>query len=383
MHRSKLGILTGGGDVQPLNAVLASAIETAKQNNIELIGFIQGWQGLIENNFVSLNRKKINPEIGGTILKSSRLNLVKVENGPRKVLVNLDKLGIEGLIVIGGEDTLSNSFLVKEIPQVLISKTIDNDVGVLNKNEIVNYFTLGHPTAAEKISSFVSLNEGLRTTAYSHERIIVVESMGMHAGWLAVSSSMGNPDFVVVPEFPIEYEGLVEKVNERYIANKNVIIVVAEGSKWSNGEYIAADFSEMDNFGHPRFKGAAKVLAEKLKADLKKNFDTRNVNSINPSYLYRSGKPNNLDLSAAQKMGIESIKFLKAKVKGVNLFTTKFVKNELRVARHDVSHLESIHQIHRFVTEQFYDFNRMQVTREGIKYLKKITPLIQSSKYGL
>ncbi len=383
MYKKKIGILTGGGDVQPLNAVLASAIETAKQSNIELIGFIQGWQGIIENNFISMNKKKINPEIGGTILKSSRLNIAKIENGPRKILDSLDKIGIEGLVVIGGEDTLSNAFLVKEIPLVLISKTIDNDVGVLNKNEIVNYFTLGHPTAAEKISSFVSLKEGLGTTAYSHERIMMVESMGMHAGWLALSSSMGNPDFVLVPEFPIEYESLVEKVKERYLANKNVIIVVAEGSKWSNGEYIAADFSEMDNFGHPRFKGAANVLAEKLKKDLKKNFDTRNVNSINPSYLYRSGKPNKLDISAAQKMGIKSIKLLKAKEKGVNLLTTKFDKNKLRVAQYNVSHLESIDKIHRFVTEQFYNLNKMQASKEGIKYLKKITPLIQSYKYGL
>lgn len=381
--KRRFGILTGGGDVQPLNAVLASAIETSRRNNIELIGFIQGWQGVIENNFVSLNGKKINPEIGGTILKSSRLNLAKLENGPRKVLDNLDKLGIEGLIVIGGEDTLSNAFLVKEIPLILISKTIDNDVGIINKNRIVNYFTLGHPTAAEKISSFVSLTDGLRTTAYSHERIMVVESMGMHAGWLALSSSMGSPDFVIIPEFPINYVNFVAMVEEKYLTNKNVIIVVAEGSKWSNGEHISADFSEIDSFGHPRFKGAANVLAEKLKSDLKKNFDTRNVNSINPSYLYRSGKPNKLDVTAARKMGTESIKFLKAKEKGVNFLATKFDMNKLKVSQHDVSHLESIEQIHRFVTEQFYNKDKMQVTKEGIKYLKKITPLIQSNKYSL
>jgi 6-phosphofructokinase 1 len=383
MKKKRIGILTGGGDVQPLNAVLASAIETAKQNNIELLGFIQGWQGAIENNFISLNKKKINFEIGGTILKSSRLNLAKVEDGAKEVLDNLDKLAIEGLIVIGGEDTLSNALLLKEIPQVLISKTIDNDVGIINKNEIVNYFTLGHPTAAEKISSFVSLSEGLRTTAYSHERIIVVESMGMHAGWLALSSSMGNPDFVVVPEFPIDYKVLVEKVKERYLTNKNVIIVVAEGSKWSSEEYISADYGEIDSFGHPRFKGASNVLAEKLKMDLKKYFDTRNVNSINPSYLYRSGKPNKLDMTAALKMGVESIKFLKDKRNGVNLLTTSFEKNKLKVAQRDVSNLDSIDKIHRFVTEQFYNVNKLQVTKEGIKYLEKITPFIQSYKYGL
>ena len=383
MKKKRIGILTGGGDVAPLNAVIYSARDAAIKNNYELIGFKNGWQGMLNDDYVSLTKTKIDPLIGGTILKSSRVNLAKVENGPSIVQSEFEKLHLDGLIVVGGEDTLSNSFLVKEIPQVLISKTIDNDVGIINKNEIVNYFTLGHPTAAEKISSFVSLREGLRTTAYSHERIMVVESMGMHAGWLGLSSSMGNPDFVIIPEFPVDYENLVEKVKERYLANKNVIIVVAEGAKWSNGEYIAADYNEMDSFGHPRFKGAANVLANKLKVDLKKYFDTRNVNSINPSYLYRSGKPNKLDTTAALKMGVESIRLLKDKRNGVNLLTTNFEKNKLKVVQHDVSNLDSIDRIHRFVTEQFYNVNKMQVTKEGIKYLEKITPLIQSSKYGL
>ena len=212
MRNKRIGILTGGGDVSPLNSVLSAAQKASFEQGIELIGFIKGWQGFVENKFVPLSSLSFDPLIGGTILKSARINLEKVANGIEKGRENFKKLELDGLIVIGGEDTLSNCFFLRELPLVLISKTIDNDVGIIPENgqvkpeEITNYFTLGFPTAAGKISSFVSLREGLRTTAYSHERLIVVESMGMSAGWLALSSSMGHPDFIVIPEFSLVYE---------------------------------------------------------------------------------------------------------------------------------------------------------------------------------
>ncbi len=182
--KKRIGILTGGGDVQTLNSVIASAYNAANTLNIELVGIIKGWKGALEANYVDLSNLSIDPKIGGSILKHSRVNISKVENGYEKVLDNFKRNNITGLIVIGGEDTLSNAFLIKLIPQVLISKTIDNDVGQFEYNDkefrlenIINYFTLGFPTAAEKITSFVSLKEGLRTTAYSHERIIILEAM--------------------------------------------------------------------------------------------------------------------------------------------------------------------------------------------------------------
>lgn len=190
--KKRIGILTGGGDVPPLNALIASAAETARAAGVELVGFIKGWQGILEENYVELAEWPLRAGIGGTILKSSRVGLGSKDSGRERALRVLDKLGIEGLIVVGGEDTLSNAFLLGGYRQVLIAKTIDNDVGKIvgggdqhaegfSPEIVLNYFTLGFPTAAEKIISFVSLEEGLRTTAYSHERIIIVESMGMHA----------------------------------------------------------------------------------------------------------------------------------------------------------------------------------------------------------
>src|ERR1035437_5311386 len=163
--KKRFGILTGGGDVPPLNAVIYSANKTAIENNIELIGFKNGWQGLLEEDYIEISKLNINPHIGGTILKSSRVNLANVTDGAKNVISCLEKLNIDGLIVIGGEDTLSNAFHLTDLPIIMISKTIDNDVGLFTKEGIVNHFTLGYPTASEKIASYVSLNRSEEHTS--------------------------------------------------------------------------------------------------------------------------------------------------------------------------------------------------------------------------
>jgi 6-phosphofructokinase len=390
MNKKRIGILTGGGDVPPLNSVIASAKKTSEQYGVELIGFIQGWLGVVENRYVELSKINVNPLIGGTILKSSRVKLEKIPGGIKQALENIEHLNLNALIVIGGEDTLSNSFALLDIPQVLISKTIDNDVGLIRswKNgtdsiEIINYFTLGFPTAARRISSFVSLKEGLRTTAYSHERIIVVESMGMHAGWLALASSMGHPDFIVIPEFPLNYETLQNLVIERYKKEKNVIIVVAEGAKFDGGSYISADESEKDDFGHPRFKGSAETLARKLKEDLSEYFDTRNVNGMNPSYLYRSGRPADLDCEWAVKLGGEAVKLISQGLKTPAFLTIEKKPEGFSIDLYPVSGLKNIECFHRFVDERFYNFDDYSVTARGKRYLMEIIEEIPEENYGL
>ena len=381
--KKRIGILTGGGDVSPLNAVIHSAIEQSKEKNIELLGFLNGWQGVLDGNYIELTKMSLNPLIGGTVLRSSRVNLLKVEDAEQKAEDVLSQNNVDGLIVIGGEDTLSNAFVLRNVPQVLISKTIDNDVGIFNETEIINYFTLGYPTAAEKISSFVSLNEGLRTTAYSHERIIVVESMGMHAGWLALSSSFGHPDFIIIPEFPLDYSILLNKTAEKYQIQKNVIIVVAEGSKWKNGNYISASEEDKDSFGHPKFKGAAEVLAQKLKKDLRNDFDTRNVNHVNPSYLYRSGNPNVLDTKAAKMLGREAVNLFGRKLAEPLFLVIKNINQDFTAEEYLLRNLNNIEDFHRFVNLMIYDSNEFNVTDKGRGYLSNLLREFPKNDYGI
>ncbi len=389
----RIGILTGGGDVQALNAVLASVKNEAQAQNLELIGFIKGWKGLLEGNFLDLSGQSLDPAIGGTFLKSSRININKVENGDRQVLKNLGELGISGLIAIGGEDTLSNSFSIKSFPQVLISKTIDNDVGSIKDSfqgeefapdKIINFFTLGFPTAAEKIVSFVSLREGLRTTAYSHERIIIIESMGMHTGWLALSSGLGYPDFIIIPEFPLDYERFLEDVLKTYSRQRHLIIVVAEGAKWADGSYIYVEKDESGDFSHPRFGGVANALKMQLKRGLAKYLNPRNINAVNPSYLYRSGAPNALDQYWGQKLGEKAVRLLAEGIKETRFLFIQWEKGRLVTKDIPLSQFKSMDELHRFVDDRLYDTEAFHITESAKKYMKEILKEIPFEKsYGI
>ena len=379
----RLAILTGGGDVAPLNTVIAVVIQKCNAEKIELIGYKKGWEGILENQWISLNNKHIPKNVGGTILKASRVNLKKIENGPEIVIDHLNKDKLDGLIVIGGEDTLSNALNIKDFPKVLISKTIDNDVGLYNKGKFLNYFTLGYPTAAEKIASVVSLNEGMRTTAFSHERIMVVESMGMHTGWLALASSQGHPDFILIPEFPLDFDLLKEKVLQRFKEQKHVMIVISEGVKWNDGTYISADYFEMDSFGHPRFRGTAEVLSKRLKEELKREFDTRNVNSVNPSYLYRSGTPNALDQEIGAKMGRYAVKHLENSKDTIFLCAEKAEGQTFQVSPFHFNNINDIEEFHRFVDDSLYDPVKMNITTEGRDYFEQFTRSFPEINYTL
>lgn len=319
----KIGILTGGGDTQPLNALIFSLRNLLARDGFEFFGFEKGWEGILRKKYADLRSLPDFGGIGGTVLRSSRVNL-STDDGFRKANQNLSDLGLAALVVVGGDDTLSNVYGIESVPCIGISKTIDNDVGSLSvingKIKTVNCFTLGYPTAADKIARLVSLEEGIRTTAYSHERILIVESMGMHAGWLAMASAFGKPDFIIVPEFPLDYPSFLRTLMEQYARDKNTVVVIAEGARFGGGEYMNVDPSEKDAFGHSRFGGSGQVLRDRLKTDLKGFMDARNVNSVNPSYLYRSGAAGSLDVSAACRIAEKCFQMLSENKDGEHQF---------------------------------------------------------------
>lgn len=379
----KIGILTGGGDVPPLNSVLFSARKKSVENNVELIGFKNGWLGVLNNDTVLLNNCTDFSCIGGTYLKSSRVNLQSVKNGVEKANSIISRLELDGLIIIGGDDTLSNAYYISKIPCVLISKTIDNDVGVIplenqkmKIENVKNYFTLGYPTAIEKIISFASYDYGLRTTAYSHERIMILESMGMHSGWLALAAGMANPDFIIIPEFALDYTKFCDKLIKLYQKQKHAIIVIAEGATIKGSGYVQANYQESDDFDHPRFGGASYVLRDMLKRDFKKYFNTRNINAVNPSYIYRSGRPNELDFSISKQMGEIAI----------DLFSNKKVAEHILLApksHNDYFDIEHIPLSYfprtkkgdfpkRNVNSLFYDNENYQITSVAKDYFSRM-----------
>ena len=224
--------------------------------------------------------------------------------------------------------------------------------------------------------AFASLDEGLRTTAYSHERIIILESMGMHSGWLALASGYGDPDFIIIPEYPLDYDNFCEKLTNLYLKQKHAIVVIAEGAKFNNGKYLKADYQESDHFDNPRFGGSSFALRDLLKKDLGKYFDTRNINAVNPSYLYRSGVPNDIDRNISIKIGELSYEMFKNnEVMDPIFISVTIVDNEFvpkPISLSFFQQTESGRFPKRQINKGFYDENNYRLSNDGYKYFNNI-----------
>ena len=218
----KLGVLTGGGDCPGLNAVIRAVVRKALQSNHEIIGIREGWKGILEKNFIKLDRDSISGILhrGGTILGTSRTNIYKVKDGEATVIKNMIESGIDGIVAIGGEDTLgiASKLFNAGVKVVGVPKTIDNDLSATD-------FTFGFDTAVNVATEAI---DRLHTTAESHNRVIVVEVMGRHAGWIAVYSGIaGGADIILVPELQYDFEEVCELLKKRHAAGKSFCIVVA------------------------------------------------------------------------------------------------------------------------------------------------------------
>src|SRR5882724_1553094 len=293
----RIGILTAGGDTPALNATIHGAVVRANQLKIEIYGFIKGFNSFFNSRLphVHLNPlfqqiPELDPTKGGSLIGSSRDYVDADDKDACDLLVSrLRKLGIEGLICIGGDGTLNGlQPLAERLPSVLAPKTIDNDLGLNYPSEpdewlrvkdsdartgyryehrgsqavfdleyVVNYVTPGYATAV-----FVSAGgvERIRTTAESHRRIAIIEVMGRHSGYLALGSSYGRPDIILVPEQPLDLERLVERVKHTYDLQKNVVIVCGEGIVDEQGRELGAESKSTDPAGNVALTGAAEAL---------------------------------------------------------------------------------------------------------------------------
>src|SRR6185369_11617403 len=219
----RVALLTGGGDCPGLNAVIYAAVRKGIQTyGDEFIGFLNGWRGVLDNQFVPLTLENIDgiQLKGGTILHSSRTNVKKIPGGIEKVQEVLKTNKIDALIALGGDDTQSVTLFLAEngINAVGVPKTIDNDINGTD-------YTFGFDTAVMIATEAI---DRLHTTAESHNRVMVVEVMGRHAGWIAVMSGIaGGADVILIPEQPIDFDEVAETIRKRHARGKNFSIVVA------------------------------------------------------------------------------------------------------------------------------------------------------------
>ncbi len=393
----RVGVLTGGGDTSALNATLKGVALAAENASWEVVGIEEGWAGLLDGRMaVRLPAAAIDADRGGTILRSSRTNLRAIEGGVAQAAEHLDALELDALIAVGGDDTLSVGVELDrarpDAPINFVTKTIDNDVGT-NSPEggpydfgaMRNYLCPGFPTAAAWLRRAA---QDLRTTAYSHERIVVLEAMGRTAGWLALSTALGHADFVVIPEVPLQLDALVELVAERFARQRNVVMTIAEGAELPNGtrisdlvSYAVADGrsgADEDAFGHRRLGGACLWVVERLKEEIGERrglVRPANISGLIPSYLQRCGSPTPIDRDIAVRLGRAA---MQATLDGE---TSRVASPVLRDGRIDVASLEvgdvlpldsSGTIIPRTVDARLYDPHTFAPTADGLGYFEPI-----------
>ncbi|MFH0731854.1 MAG: 6-phosphofructokinase [Candidatus Omnitrophota bacterium] len=297
----RIALLTGGGDCPGLNAVIRAVVKKASTYGFEAIGILDGWKGLTENRTMALDEKAISGILqrGGTILGTSRFNPYKQKENIEKIKANFRKLKLYALVAIGGDDTLgvaNKLFLQENLRMIGVPKTIDNDLSATD-------FTFGFDTAVNIATECL---DRLHTTAESHHRVLVVEIMGRHAGWITIYAGIaGGADVVLIPEFPIDIDEVVKNIKSRQAKGKRFsIVAVAEGAKFKTGTEVT-QIKELDAFGNVRLGGIAQMLADKIQ-DLTK-IETRTVVL---GHLQRGGTPTAADRVLSTRYGIKAAELL-------------------------------------------------------------------------
>ncbi len=294
----KVGLLTGGGDCPGLNAVIRAVVRKGEVcHGDELVGFRDGWRGVLDGSTMPLSVEACRGLLprGGTILGSSRTNPYKVDGGEARVQATLARLRIDALIAIGGEDTLGVATKLAEagVRVVGVPKTIDND---LSATEV----TFGFHTAVQVA---VDAIDRLHTTAESHDRVLVCEVMGRHAGWIATYAAIaGGAAELMVPETPFDIQEICAKLTARHAKGRYAsIVVVAEGAAPKEGTFTVTD-KGLDAFGHARLGGIGQQVAEEIEA--RTGFETR-VTVL--GHIQRGGTPTAFDRVLSTRFGIAAI----------------------------------------------------------------------------
>jgi 6-phosphofructokinase 1 len=295
----RIGVLTGGGDCPGLNAVIRAIVRKGiDRHGHAIVGFRDGWRGPLENAYEELTIESVRGILprGGTILRSSRTNPFARDDGPDLIQENLATLHLDGLIAIGGEDTLGAAARLHadhDLPVLGVPKTIDNDLGGTD-------MTFGFDTAVQIATEAI---DRLHTTAESHNRVMIVEVMGRHAGWIALYSGLaGGADVILIPERPFDIEDVVRLIRRRHSRGRYFsIVVAAEGALPKEGTLETLEGGE-DEFGHVRLGGIGQLLEREIEE--RTGFETR---ATVLGHIQRGGTPTAFDRVLATRLGLAAV----------------------------------------------------------------------------
>jgi len=298
----KVALLTGGGDCPGLNAVIRAVVRTIHNAGGECVGFLEGWRGAIQGNCVPLKAQETDEIIarGGTILGSSRTNpYKKKEESVPQLLASFRELGLSALVAIGGDDTLGVAkrlYEEEKLPVVGVPKTIDNDLSCTD-------FTFGFDTSINIVMEAV---DRLRTTAESHRRVMVIETMGRHAGWIACFAGIATAaDFTLIPEMEVDVDKMCDVLSKRRAAGKTYgLVIVSEGAKLPQEGVVTHD-AELDDFGHVKLGGIGDTIADLIQR--RTGIETR---AVTLGHLQRGGPPSAYDRVLGTRLGIHAARLV-------------------------------------------------------------------------
>ncbi|MBI4026251.1 MAG: ATP-dependent 6-phosphofructokinase [Verrucomicrobia bacterium] len=296
MNKKRLAMLTGGGDCPGLNPVIRAVTRSGIQSGYEIIGVRNGWKGMIEKDFIVLDRGSVAGILhrGGTILGTSRTNPRKIDGASDRIFQNFKELNLDVLIAIGGDDTLGVAYDLYQrgLAMIGVPKTIDNDLSGTD-------CTFGYDTA---VNIAMEAIDRLHSTAESHHRVLVVELMGRHTGWITIGAGLsGGADYVLIPEYPVSMDEVAETIKKRHATGRTFsIVAVAEGFKVEGVDIIQT--KELDAFGHPRLGGVGEIVAREL--EKRTNFETR---SVVLGHVQRGGAPTAYDRILSTRYGLKAV----------------------------------------------------------------------------
>ena len=294
----KVGVLTGGGDCPGLNAVIRAVVRKGvRVHGFGFVGYRDGWKGPLEGETMPLGIEQCRGILprGGTILGSSRTNPLKVPDGVERIRANLERDGVDALVAIGGEDTLGVATRLSEVgvKVVGVPKTIDNDLSGTD-------FTFGFDTAVNIATEAI---DRLHTTAESHHRVLVVEVMGRHAGWIALHSGIaGGANIVLIPEQPFDIDEVCALVKSRFESRYAPILVVSEGAVPRDGTGMTLQSGDVDDFGHVRLGGIGDRLAQEIERRV--GCEAR---AVVLGHVQRGGSPTAFDRWLATRLGLHAV----------------------------------------------------------------------------
>ncbi len=305
----KIGILTGGGDCPGLNPAIKGCVWTAEKLGFECVGLNEGWKGLVEGKTVKLTKKTTEYLVteGGTYLGTSRTNPYKKEGMVKRCLSNFKKLRLFALIAMGGEDTLGVASRLHadfKFPVVGVPKTMDNDLSATD-------YTFGFDTS---VTRAMKAAHSLIDTGRSHRRVMVLEVMGRHAGWVALFTAIASAaDYVCIPEKKVRVKEMVEKVKKAYARKKFALVVTSEAAEL---EGISGDLEpqQKDEFGHIILK--ERGMGEKLASIIQKETKIETRHSV-IGHMQRGGAPTLFDRILGLRVGIKAVELVKEKKFGM------------------------------------------------------------------